>query len=73
MNIVFFVLLLFGPAPCYEVVDSIVFKHNDETLETCAFMQEKILDAFHRGEFHNPNITRVEVTPCTLITMDTKL
>jgi len=48
-TVVLFVLLLIGPAPNYVIIDSTVFKNNDETMEQCQEVRLKALTFMREG------------------------
>jgi len=79
-TVVLFVLLLIGPAPNFVVIDSTVFKHNEETMEQCQEVREKALEVMKDGMkqiLEGMGVTRdelkryrVEATQCVEIVME---
>jgi hypothetical protein len=75
MTIVLFVLLFIGYSPEYKIIESIVIKHNDVTMEECVEFRELILEHarqdLHRGIIKDAD--KVKATPCHEIRLDEKL
>jgi len=78
-TVVLFVLLLIGPAPNYIIIDSTVFKNNDETMEQCQEVRLKAVEFMKDGMkqiLEGMGVTRdemkhyrVEATQCVEIVM----
>jgi len=66
-TIIFFVMILIGPAPNYFVIDSIVFKNNDETMIGCEETRAEIL-AEIRKNIAEMGAAKVYATPCEEMT-----
>ena len=63
MTIIVFVLLLIGGPPHYEVLDSVVFKHNMATLEECEEVQELLQEKMEQNML-GEMVHSIRMTPC---------